>query len=86
MPSTGSRRQEKPRLGPDVGSLSASALTTEMTQLEQALVNIIGSKPTYMRSPRLEMGGSVQSVMKTPEYRVVTDDVDTGDWHRNTPA
>jgi peptidoglycan/xylan/chitin deacetylase (PgdA/CDA1 family) len=71
---------------PHIGSLSASALTTEMTKLEQALVNIIGKKPTYMRPPYLETGGSVLSTMRTLGYRVVTDDVDTGDWNGNTPA
>ncbi|KAF1979313.1 chitin deacetylase-like protein [Bimuria novae-zelandiae CBS 107.79] len=71
---------------PHIGSLSASALTTEMTKLETALVNIIGVKPTYMRPPYLETGGSVLSTMKTLGYRVVTDDVDSEDWNGKTPA
>ncbi|KAJ4304594.1 hypothetical protein N0V90_000120 [Kalmusia sp. IMI 367209] len=71
---------------PHIGSLSASALTTEMTKLETALVNIIGVKPTYMRPPYLETGGSVLSTMKTLGYRVITDDVDAEDWNGKTPA
>ncbi|KAJ4360847.1 uncharacterized protein N0V89_001414 [Didymosphaeria variabile] len=71
---------------PHIGSLSASALTTEMTKLETALVNIIGVKPTYMRPPYLETSGSVLSTMKTLGYRVITDDVDAEDWNGKTPA
>ncbi|KAF1958476.1 glycoside hydrolase/deacetylase [Byssothecium circinans] len=68
------------------GSLSSSDLTTQMQRLEQALVNIIGVKPTYMRPPYLATGGSVLSTMKTLGYRVVTDDVDAEDWNGKTPA
>jgi peptidoglycan/xylan/chitin deacetylase (PgdA/CDA1 family) len=67
------------------GSLSAADLTTQMTRLEQALVNIIGVKPTYMRPPYLATGGTVLSTMKTLGYRVITDDIDTGDWNNQTP-
>lgn len=56
-----------------------------MTRLEQALVNIIGVKPTYMRPPYLATGGSVLSTMKTLGYRVITDDIDSGDWNNQTP-
>ncbi len=56
-----------------------------MTKLETALVNIIGVKPTYMRPPYLATGGNVLSTMKTLGYRVITDDIDTGDWNNNTP-
>lgn len=56
-----------------------------MTRLEQALINIIGVKPTYMRPPYLATGGSVLSTMKTLGYRVITDDVDAGDWDNKTP-
>ena len=57
-----------------------------MQKLETALVNIIGVKPTYMRPPYLATGGSVLSTMKTLGYRVITDDIDSGDWNKNTPA
>lgn len=52
-----------------------------MQKLEGALVSIIGKKPTYMRPPYLATGGNVQSVMKTLGYRIITDDVDSGDWN-----
>lgn len=63
------------------GSLSAAELTTQMQKLEGALVSIIGKKPTYMRPPYLATGGSVQSTMQTLGYRIITDDVDSGDWN-----
>lgn len=67
------------------GSLSTADLTTQMTRLEQALVNIIGVKPTYMRPPYLATGGNVLSTMKTLGYRVITNDIDSGDWNNQTP-
>ncbi|KAJ0107235.1 polysaccharide deacetylase family protein [Diaporthe amygdali] len=69
-----------------VGSMSSSQLTTEMTKLEQAFVNIFGKKPAYMRPPYLETGGSVTSVMKSLGYNIITDDIDTGDWNGQTAA
>ncbi|CAG5182063.1 uncharacterized protein ALTATR162_LOCUS9973 [Alternaria atra] len=67
------------------GSLSTNDLTSQMTRLEQALVNIIGVKPTYMRPPYLATGGNVLPTMKTLGYRVITDDVDSEDWNGKTP-
>ena len=56
-----------------------------MQKVETALVNIIGVKPTYMRPPYLATGGNVLSTMKTLGYRVITDDIDAGDWNSKTP-
>ncbi|KAG8157777.1 hypothetical protein KVR01_012439 [Diaporthe batatas] len=69
-----------------VGSMSSSQLTTEMTKLEQAYVNIFGRKPRYMRPPYLETSGSVTSVMKTLGYNIITNDIDTGDWNGQSAA
>ncbi|KAI1431239.1 carbohydrate esterase family 4 protein [Xylaria sp. CBS 124048] len=71
---------------PHVGSLSAADLRTEMEKVEQAMVNIFGRKPAYMRPPYLETGGSVLSVMKELGYTIITDDVDSMDWNGATPA
>ncbi|KAJ4361766.1 hypothetical protein N0V83_010706 [Neocucurbitaria cava] len=68
------------------GSLSTADLTTQMQRVEQALINIIGVAPTYMRPPYLATGGNVLPTMKTLGYRVITDDIDTGDWNNQTPA
>ncbi|KAF4445546.1 hypothetical protein F53441_10725 [Fusarium austroafricanum] len=63
------------------GSLSADGVKQEMQKLEQAMVNIIGKKPAYMRPPYLATGGNVLPVMRQLGYKVITDDVDTGDWN-----
>lgn len=69
-----------------VGSMSSSQLTTEMTKLEQAYVNIFGKKPRYMRPPYLETSGSVSSVMRTLGYNIITNDIDSGDWNGQSAA
>lgn len=66
--------------------MSSSQLTTEMTKLEQAYVNIFGRKPRYMRPPYLETSGSVPSVMRTLGYNIITNDIDTGDWNGQSAA
>ncbi|KAF2145415.1 carbohydrate esterase family 4 protein [Aplosporella prunicola CBS 121167] len=63
------------------GSLSTADLTSQMQRLEEALVNIIGVKPTYMRPPYLATGNNVQSTMASLGYRIITNDVDAGDWN-----
>ncbi|KAI0389671.1 carbohydrate esterase family 4 protein [Xylariaceae sp. FL0594] len=70
---------------PHMGSLSASAIQSEMEKVEQAMVNIFGRKPAYVRPPYLETGGSFLSVMKQMNYTVINDDVDAGDWNGQTP-
>jgi peptidoglycan/xylan/chitin deacetylase (PgdA/CDA1 family) len=66
--------------------MSASQITTEMTKVEQALVNLIGKKPAYMRPPYLETGGQFLPTLKGLGYKVITDDVDAEDWNNKTPA
>ena len=65
--------------------MGAQQLTTELTKLEDALVNIIGKKPAYLRPPYLESSGSVLSVTRQMNYVVVTDDIDAGDWNNQSP-
>lgn len=66
---------------PNMGSYSSQQIQTEMKRLEQALVNIIGVRPTYMRCPYLATGGQVQSYMRGDNYRIIQTDVDTQDWN-----
>ncbi|KAL1858212.1 hypothetical protein VTK73DRAFT_7892 [Phialemonium thermophilum] len=68
-----------------MGSMSAAQITSEMQKVEQALVNIIGIKPAYMRPPYLDTGGQFLPTMRSLGYRVITDDVDAGDWNNQTP-
>jgi peptidoglycan/xylan/chitin deacetylase (PgdA/CDA1 family) len=56
-----------------------------MTRLEEAFVNLIGRKPAYMRPPYLETGGTVLPTLKSMGYKVITADVDSGDWNNKTP-
>lgn len=51
-----------------------------MTQLETALVGIIGKYPTYMRPPYFECGGSCLSTLDTLSYHVIYTNLDTLDW------
>ncbi len=57
-----------------------------MTQVEDALVNIIGKKPAYIRPPYLDTAGQTLPVLKAMGYKVVNDDVDSEDWNGLTPA
>ncbi|CAJ0553166.1 Ff.00g116780.m01.CDS01 [Fusarium sp. VM40] len=66
------------------GSLSTDQLKQEMQLLEQAMVNIIGKKPAYMRPPYLATGGNVLPTMQQLGYKVITNDVDSGDWNGQT--
>lgn len=68
-----------------MGSMSKAQITTEMTKVEQALVNLIGIKPAYMRPPYLETSGQFLPTMKELGYKVITNDVDSGDWNNQSP-
>ena len=68
------------------GSMSSAQITNEMQKLEQALVNIIGAKPVYMRPPYLATGGQVLPTLGSLGYKVITDDVDSGDWNGRSVA
>jgi peptidoglycan/xylan/chitin deacetylase (PgdA/CDA1 family) len=56
-----------------------------MIKVEQAFVNIFGKKPAYMRPPNLATSSSMLSTLKSMNYVVITDDVDAGDWNKQTP-
>jgi len=68
-----------------MGSMSESQIRSEMTKVEDALVNLIGKKPLYMRPPYLETSGAFLPTMKSMNYKVITNDVDAGDWNNKTP-
>lgn len=68
-----------------MGSMSAQQITQEMQKVEQALVNIVGVKPAYMRPPYLETSGQFLPTMRTLGYKVITNDVDSGDWNNQSP-
>ncbi len=68
-----------------LNTLSAADITSQMSKLEVAFANILGVKPTYMRPPNGNTGGSTVSVLKGLGYRLVTWDVDSGDWNKEAP-
>lgn len=65
---------------PSLDSLSPTDITSQMTQVESALINIIGKYPTYMRPPYFECGGTCLSVMDTLSYHVINTNLDTFDY------
>lgn len=69
------------RTHPSLGGLGADEIKSEMTQVEDALVNLIGVKPAYMRPPYLDTGGSVLTTLGEMGYKIITDDVDSQDWN-----
>ncbi|GAB1318109.1 Carbohydrate Esterase Family 4 [Madurella fahalii] len=68
-----------------MGSMNANQIRTEMTRVEDALVNLVGVKPTYMRPPYLDTGGQFLSTMRSMGYKVITNDIDSGDWNNQSP-
>jgi peptidoglycan/xylan/chitin deacetylase (PgdA/CDA1 family) len=70
---------------PRLGGMSAANIRSEMTRVEDALVNMIGIKPAYMRPPYLDTSGQVLPIMKELNYKVITNDVDSGDWNNQSP-
>ncbi|KAK3299430.1 carbohydrate esterase family 4 protein [Chaetomium fimeti] len=68
-----------------MGSMGASQIRTEMTKLEDAMVNLIGKKPAYIRPPYLDTGGQFLPTMQSMGYKVITNDVDSGDWNNQSP-
>lgn len=66
--------------------MSSAELTQEIQLYEQALANIIGVKPAYIRPPYLATGGNVLSTLGSLGYKVITNDVDSGDWNGNSAS
>ena len=52
--------------------------------LEEALVNILGYFPYYMRPPFLSVNQQALSVLAELEYNVVIGDLNTRDWDFQT--
>ncbi|KAF8438309.1 hypothetical protein BGX38DRAFT_1209932 [Terfezia claveryi] len=71
---------------PDLDTLSADGIQSQMNELESALLNIIGRYPTYMRPPYLNCGAICLSTLNTLGYHVISTNLDTLDWQFNTPS
>jgi len=70
----------------DLATLNAAGITSEMTQLETALLNIIGRFPTYMRPPYLSTNAQALSTLGSLGYHVIQLDIDTLDWEGDYTA
>ncbi|KAL2118764.1 hypothetical protein VTJ04DRAFT_5723 [Mycothermus thermophilus] len=68
-----------------MGNMNEQQIRSEMTRLEEALVNLIGKKPAYMRPPYLQTSGVFLPTMRAMGYKVITNDVDSGDWNNQSP-
>ena len=70
---------------PDLTTLSSAARREEMYKTEEALINIIGLFPTYMRAPYLAYDSATQSDMSELGYHVISTNLDTKDYANDTP-
>jgi peptidoglycan/xylan/chitin deacetylase (PgdA/CDA1 family) len=57
-----------------------------MTQLESALLSIIGKYPAYMRPPYFSCGSTCLSTMDNLGYHVINTNLDTQDWQYDDPT
>jgi len=64
----------------NLSSLSPTAIRNEMTLLEDAMMNILGFFPYYMRPPFLAANSQALAVLKELEYHVIIGDLNTKDW------
>ncbi|SPO07576.1 related to deacetylase [Cephalotrichum gorgonifer] len=71
---------------PDLATLDAAGVTSQMTQLESTLLNIIGKFPTYMRPPYFSYSQATLNTLGGLGYKVVNADIDTKDYENNTPG
>jgi len=70
----------------DLATLDAAGITSEMTQLEDALVTILGYYPQYMRPPYFSTNALVLQTLGSLGYHVVQADIDTLDYENDSPA
>lgn len=70
----------------DLAGLDAAGITSEMTLLEDALLNIIGKFPTYMRPPYFSYNSATLQTLGNLGYHVIQASIDTLDWQYNTPG
>jgi len=64
----------------NLSSLTPTAIRAEMTLLEDAMTNMLGFFPYYMRPPFLAANSQALAVLKELEYHVIIGDLNTKDW------
>ncbi|KAJ5917074.1 Glycoside hydrolase/deacetylase beta/alpha-barrel [Penicillium tannophilum] len=66
-------------------TLSYNEIITQMTDLEDAFMRILGIFPTYMRAPYLMVTADVLNAMTALEYHVIGASIDTKDYENDHP-
>lgn len=69
----------------DLTTLTSAARRETMYLTEQALANILGVFPTYMRPPYLSFNAEAGADMADLGYHVISTNLDPRDWENNTP-
>ena len=64
----------------DLTQLNNTEITREMTLLSDALQRLIGRRPRHMRPPYGATSASVETLLTSLGYKIVTWSVDTNDW------
>lgn len=70
---------------PDLSTLSSTDRMDQMYRTEEALANIIGVFPTYMRPPYLSCDEACLADMGELGYHVISTNLDTKDYIYQTP-
>lgn len=70
---------------PYLTTLDRDGIISQMTQLEDAFMSIIGRRPTYMRPPYLAINDLVVSTMGELGYHIIQASVDTKDYENDHP-
>jgi peptidoglycan/xylan/chitin deacetylase (PgdA/CDA1 family) len=70
----------------DLATLTADGVRSEMTMLEDAMYNILGYFPYYMRPPFLSVNAQALGVLGDLDYHVIIGDLNTKDWEYQTEA
>ncbi|KAJ5645414.1 Glycoside hydrolase/deacetylase beta/alpha-barrel [Penicillium longicatenatum] len=66
-------------------TLSYNEIITQMTDLEDAFMRILGFFPTYMRAPYLMVTADVLNAMTELKYHVIGASIDTKDYENDHP-
>lgn len=68
----------------NLATLTADGVKEEMILLEEAMINILGFFPYYMRPPFLSLNAVALQALKELQYYVVIGDLNTKDWDYQT--
>lgn len=71
---------------PYLTSLDYNGVVSQMTQLEDALQEIVGVKPAYMRPPYLATNDVALGALGDLGYHVISCSIDTKDYENDDPS